>query len=600
MKRNSFFFTLNIFLFNSKYFLSMLTLKNVRKIYGTVRVLEKVAFSIGEGQKVALVGQNGVGKSTLLKIIAGIETPDRGTVQKPNRVLVGYLPQEALADSDETLIQYLRRMTGLGEIEKEMALLEPHLEEPVLLEKYEVLRLEYERLGGYNFSHKSKMVLEGLILSHIDGNRPLSELSGGEKRKATLAGVLLRGVDMLLLDEPTNNLDLPSLLWLEKYLNRSSATCIIASHDRRFLDNVVKKVIEIDWYRRDVTMYTGDWSDFAEMKAHSIRKHKEQYRVQEEERQRLIVSVSQKMDWVERVKNKKAPDKDKMSANFKKERATRKFTASAKALEERQKRLHSVEKPLIRDPLIIPLEPQSGEKESSIVLKKVLFGYPARNATHNVAGGKNGFSGGPVDMKVSFGTRLAILGNNGVGKSTLLKVIEGSLAPLGGKRLCGKKLVFGYLMQEHENISQSSTLYDLFKDRLDMFDRSIVAVHLSFFQFAPDVLNDKISSLSPGERVRLILALLSAMGANVLVLDEPTNHLDLEAIEALEEALDVYKGTIILVTHDRSFLERIRLDQTFVLEDGKLVAITDYESYAKKSLPQIERILKRLDERKVS
>ncbi|MFZ2187684.1 MAG: ABC-F family ATP-binding cassette domain-containing protein [Candidatus Moraniibacteriota bacterium] len=546
----------------------MLTLKNIRKIYGTVRVLEKVAFSIGEGQKVALVGQNGVGKSTLLKIIAGIEMPDRGEVKKPNRVLMGYLPQEAIAESSETLLGYLRRMAGLEDLEKEMGALEPRLDEQEALEKYEVLRTEYERLGGYDFTRKAKSVLEGLMLASIQSDRLVFELSGGEKRKAALAGVLLRGVDMLLLDEPTNNLDLPALLWLERYLNRSSATCIIASHDRRFLDNVVKKVIEIDWYKRDATMYTGGWSSFAEMKAHAIRKHKEQYRVQEDERQRLIISVGQKMDWVERVKNRKAPDKDKLSANFKKERATRKFTASAKALEERQKRLHDVERPLIRDPLYIPLAPQSGDKDSSIHLKKICFGYPG------------GFQGGPIDMKIPFGTRVAILGNNGVGKSTLLKTIEGSLAPLAGKRVCGKKLVFGYLMQEHENVSRAATPYELFKNRLGVFDRDIIAAHLSQFQFAPDVLNDKIASLSPGERVRLILALLSALGANVLILDEPTNHLDLEAIEALEEALDAYSGTILLVTHDRRFLERIRLTQCCVLADGKLTVVKDYDAYA--------------------
>ena len=565
----------------------MLTLKNIRKTYATTRILEKVSFSLGEGQKVALVGQNGVGKSTLLKIIAGIETPDRGEITKPNRVLVGYLPQEAsLESADETLLIYLRRMVGLGALEKEMAFLEPHLEEPVLLEKYEAVRFEYERLGGDNFGDKARVVLDGLILSHIALDRLVSSLSGGEKRKAMLAGVLLRGVDMLLLDEPTNNLDLPALLWLERYLKHSTATCIIASHDRRFLDNVVKKVIEIDWYKRDVTMYTGGWSSYAEMKAHSIRKHREAYRVQEDERERLLVSVGQKMDWVERVKNRKAPDKDKMSSNFKKERATRKFTASARALEERQKRLHTVDKPLIRDPLFIPLTPLLVEKEGSIVLKKVVFGYAS------------GFSAGPLDMKILFGQRIAILGNNGTGKSTLLKTIEGSLPILSGRRTIGKKLIFGYLMQEHENISQSITPYNLFKNRTGIFDRSIIATHLSFFQFAPDVLNDKISSLSPGERVRLIFALLSALNANVLVLDEPTNHLDLEAIEALEEALDAYEGTILLVTHDRHFLERIRLTKTFFLEDGICTEVENYEAYVKKNSSKVNRILKRLEERK--
>ena len=426
------------------------------------------------------------------------------------------------------------------------------------------------------------------MLTHIDSDRLVDELSGGEKRKVALAGVLLRGVDMLLLDEPTNNLDLPALLWLERYLDRSPATCIIASHDRRFLDNVVEKVLEIDWYNRDVTMYAGGWSAYAEMKAHMIRKHKEAYRAQEEERERLLVSIGQKMDWVARTKAKKAPDHDKMTSNFKKERATRKFTMSAKALEERQKRLHTVERPLQRDPLIIPFdeEAESDEEASSIVLKNIRFGYV------------DGFQAGPISLNIPFGSRVAILGNNGTGKSTLLKTIAGELPPLSGERICGEKLVFGYLMQEHENVSRATTPIELFKQRLDIFDRDIIALHLSEFQFSPTVLDDKIASFSPGERVRLILALLSALSANVLVLDEPTNHLDLEAIEALEEALATYHGTILLVTHDRRFLERIRLTESFVLDDGQLTAIENYDAYVSKTMPQIERILKRHEERK--
>lgn len=553
----------------------MLTLKNVRKIYGTQRVLEKVSFSVGEGQKIALVGLNGAGKSTLLKIIAGLETPERGEVLKPNRALIGYLPQEAIAESAETLLGYLHRMTGLAGLEKEMASLEPDLDRPEVLEKYELLRSDYERLGGYDFARKAKSILDGLRLSHIGFDRLVTELSGGEKRKAALAGALLRGADVLLLDEPTNNLDLPALLWLERYLDRSPATCIIASHDRRFLDNVAEKVIEIDWYRRDVTMYGGGWSEFAEMKAHMIRKHKEAYRAQEEERERLIVSSGQKMDWVERVRAKRAPDHDTLSSNYKKERAERKFTMSAKALEERQKRLHTVTRPLERDPLVIPFDTSAADGEkSSIVLKKIRFGYP------------DGFQGGPVDLQIAFGSRVAILGDNGAGKSTLLKTIAGELEPLSGERLCGERLVFGYLMQEHENVSRATTPIELFKKRLDIYDRDIIAAHLGQFQFSPNVLDDKIASFSPGERVRLILALLSALDANVLLLDEPTNHLDLEAIEALEEALETYAGTILLVTHDRRFLERIRLTESFVLEDGTLSAVENYDAYAARMISQ--------------
>jgi ATPase subunit of ABC transporter with duplicated ATPase domains len=293
---------------------------------------------------------------------------------------------------------------------------------------------------------------------------------------------------------------------------------------------------------------------------------------------------NEKKEWVEKVKKSVAPDHDKLVSNYKKERAAKKFDASAKALEGREKRLRSIERPLERSPLVIPLRPEKGAA-GKIVLKKVKFGYPA------------GFQGGPVTFTIPFGTRLAILGNNGVGKSTLLKTITQTLPPLSGSVGVGQALQFGYLMQEHENIARSITPLELFKKRLEIYDRDVVAKHLSQFQFPPDVITDKIASFSPGERVRLILALLSASGANVLVLDEPTNHLDLEAIESLEEALAVYPGTILLVTHDRRFLEKIKLTKNFILKDGKLKPTVSYTTYAKSVAPEVARTLKRFEEK---
>ncbi len=568
----------------------MLTLKNIRKIYGIHRVLEKVSFSIGEGQKVALVGQNGVGKSTLLKIAAGLESFEKGERIVPNRCLLGYLPQETDALPEETLLGYLRRMTGLAELEKEMKRLEKHLDEEAILAQFELVQADFERLGGYDFERRARSVLEGLFLAHVGLERPLSELSGGEKRKAALAGVLLRGVDILFLDEPTNNLDLPALLWLENYLKRSKATCLIASHDRRFLDNVVKKVVEIDWFKREAVMYTGGWSEYAEMKAHAFRRHKEQYRMQEAERERLFESIDEKKEWVVRVKARVAPDHDKLTSNFKKERAVRKFDGAATALQGREKRLDAVERPLERPPLDIVLTAEKNE-ESTIVLKKLLFGYQAKKAGEQV------FQGGPIDLKIPLGTRIAIVGNNGVGKSTLLQTITGALPPLGGAVVHGKQVIFGYLMQEHENISRAITPRELFKNRLPNFDTFQVSLMLSEFQFPPDVLDDKIKNLSPGERVRLILALLSMLHANVLVLDEPTNHLDLEAIEALEESLSIYPGTILLVTHDRLFLERVEISAHYLLEKGLLTVVKNYAEYEQSALPQVKRVLKRLEEK---
>lgn len=561
----------------------MLTLRNIRKNYGTRRVLDKVSFSLGEGQKAALVGQNGVGKSTLLKIIAGLETADRGEIVVPRRAFIGYLPQEAVAESDETLREYLRRMAGLGELEIKMAALEHELDQEERLAEYETITQEYRRLGGYDFERRSKNILEGLFLESVGKKRRVSELSGGEKRKAALAGVLLRGVDILLLDEPTNNLDFPALLWLERYLSRAEVTCLIASHDRTFLDNVVEKVIEIDWMKREAQMYTGGWSDFAAMKARALRRQKELYRIQEEEKERLLVSADQKMDWVGRVKETKGRDNDKLASNFKKERAAKKFTTSAKALEERVKRLDKIEKPFEREPLIFDVASETGE----------VF-LDARDV---VAGYHEGFAFGPFSIYIGQRDRVALLGINGAGKSTILKTLQGVLPPLSGEihRSAGAKV--GDLMQEHENIPREKTPFKIFAERLGIADSEQVLRILSRFQFSPDMASEKLEAFSPGERVRFILALLSVSGANVLVLDEPTNHLDLEAIEALEEALENYPGAIILVTHDRRFLERVHLTHNYLVSENALSPLASYETYAGSLAPEVNRVLRRLEER---
>ncbi|MEK7494323.1 MAG: ABC-F family ATP-binding cassette domain-containing protein, partial [Patescibacteria group bacterium] len=541
---------------------------------------DKVSFSLGEGQKAALVGQNGVGKSTMLRIIARMESADRGEILIPNRALVGYLPQESLAEGDEVLRDYLRRMTGLTDLEREMKQLEPRLEEAEALARFEMLESEYRRLGGYDFERRAQVMLEGLCLSGISLDRPVQELSGGEKRKAALLGVLLRGVDILLLDEPTNNLDLPALVWLEQYLKRSHATILVASHDRRFLDNVVSKVVEIEWFSRNTVLYAGGWTEYAEVKAHKLRRERELYRIQEEERERLTDSKMQKKDWADRVWEQKAPDSDKMASHFKKERAAKKFHASAKALESREKKLNIMERPLERTPLEISLG-ELKDKEASITAKKVEFGY------------KGGFSAGPVSLKIPLGSRIAILGNNGVGKSTLLKTLSGDLEPLSGKVVHGEGVRIGYLMQEHENIDPEEKVGMFFKKRLTEYDPTALKMFLFRFQFMPDVLDDRMKYVSPGERVRLIIALLVLQKVNVLVLDEPTNHLDLEAIEALEEALRDYPGTLLLVTHDRRFLERVPLDKILVMENGKLTEKKSYAEYEAGLLSSLVRITSR-------
>lgn len=539
----------------------MLTIKNIQKNIGGQRVLFKASFSLGEGQRAALIGLNGVGKSTLLKIIAGIEEPITGKVMLPNRVLLGYLPQEAVADKDMTLGEYLREMAGLGGIEAELKSLETHLAEPEAQAKYDVLMAEFERLGGYEFERRMQKVVKGLRIKHLDPTRSILTLSGGERRKIALAGVLLRGVDVLLLDEPTNNLDLPALQFLESWIKASKTTCLIASHDRRFLDEVVTKVIEIDWYKRNTEIFAGNWTQFMETKEHARRRIKEQYRLQEEERTRLLVSKDEKIDWVERVWDKKKRDNDKQADHFKKERAAKKFSASARALEGREKRLHKIDKPVEKEPLELEFfEPQENAGEFSVIFDNVVAGYG------------DTFKVGPIDWIIEYGQKVALLGDNGVGKTTLLKILAGELKPLAGKVLVGEGIQMGYLVQEHDLLLQNEnmTLENYLKQRLPFELHESIGSLMGMYQLSPLFLSNKMKHLSPGERVRALLLILVEQRANCLVLDEPTNHLDLESIEAFEEAMNAFPGMVILVTHDRAFLEHVHLDQKVTLKDGKL------------------------------
>ena len=541
----------------------MLTVKNIRKMVGGQRVLNKASFSLGEGQKAALVGLNGVGKSTLLRIVSGIESADQGSITKPNRVIMGYLPQEAVAEDDMNINEYLRHMAGLAEIEEQLEALKVRLDEPEVQEEYDVLMTEFERLGGYEFERRMQRVITGLRIKEIDKTRSILTLSGGERRKIALAGVLLRGVDMLLLDEPTNNLDMPALLFLENWLKQNKkTTCLIASHDRRFLDAVVTKVIEIDWYRRDTQIFTGNWSQFEEVKEHARRSHNEQYRLQEEERTRLTESKAQKIDWVTRVWDKKRRDHDKLVDHFKKERAAKKFSASARALEGREKRMSKIEKLVEREPLELDFyEPEEElAKMFAVDLRKVTAGY------------LGAFSLGPIDWHISYGEKIALLGDNGAGKTTLLRAVTGDLPPLSGKVTIGEEVKIGYLIQEHDLLLQNENLKleEYLKSRLPYELHEKIPTLIGIYQLSPLFLSQKMKHLSPGERMRVLLLILVEQKANFLLLDEPTNHLDLESIQAFEEAVNAFPGTVIVVTHDRMFLEAIDLTQVAVLRDGQL------------------------------
>lgn len=558
----------------------MIKAQKIQKSYGSLLVLSDVSFSLGRGQKVALVGRNGTGKTTLLKIIAGLEDPDSGKIIIARDVCIGYLPQNPIFLGNESIMDYLRQVSDIDVLEKEMETLSVDLSNPENAKSYDKVQSKYEHLGGYSFVHKAEVVLSGFGFDDVPLDRPMSNLSSGQKSKVVLAGILLKGVDLLLLDEPTNNLDLPALIWLEDFLEKSEASCIIVSHDRRFLDRVARKIFELDWHTHTLTVTGGAYSDYLEMVAKRTAGQKEEYRIQQEEIERLSERARAKKADATKGSHWTGNDSDKFLRGFKRDRAG-KSSKVAKAIEKRIEQMDKIEKPVERKPFEISLEAEADSSALDVRLTDVVAGYPGT------------FSIGPLSLEVRYSDRVGIMGLNGTGKSTLLKTITGQIAPLSGKVEIGSGIKIGNMMQEHETLPRERTLLEFIAERVS-FNRQDSYAKLSKFGFDERQAGLPISTLSPGGRARLLLALFSAQSVNMLVLDEPTNHLDLEAMEALEETLKTYLGTILLVSHDRYFIEKAFINTTYVLSGGILTRIPDYKTYVESAEKRARKLLKLL------
>ena len=558
----------------------MIQATHIQKSYGSMIVLADVSFSLAKGQKVALVGDNGIGKTTLLKIVAGLEETDAGTIEVASTACIGYLPQDTSLVGDETIEEYLRQVTGVDVLERKLEELTSHLEDEAKAREYGDLHEQYEHLDGYAFEHRIKVMLSGFGLDSIGLGHSVSNLSSGQKSKVALAGILLKGVDLLLLDEPTNNLDLPALIWLEDFLRKSEAAAIVVSHDRRFLDRIVRKIFELDRNTRTLNISGGTYSDYLEMIAKRIARQKLDYRLQQEEIERLNEQARQQRAASAKGSNWRGSDNDKFLRGFKRDRAGR-SSRMAKNIEKRIEQMDKVERPIERDPLEIPLEAEVGPGTLDIRLTDVVAGYA------------DGFTVGPMSFDVRFKSRVGIMGLNGSGKSTILKTITGVLPALGGKIEIGSGVKLGNMMQEHESLPRGETLLEFLMKRA-WLSQEMSYAKLARFGFDEQQVKQPIGTLSPGGRARLLLALFSAQSVNMLVLDEPTNHLDLEALNALEETLQSYEGTVLLVSHDRYFLETARLDTTYFLSDGVLTKIPDYKAYVADAEARAQQLLKSL------
>ncbi len=511
-----------------------LAARNISKSYAAAQVLDHVSLIVSPGDRVGIVGPNGIGKSTLLRVLAGLEKPDRGEVVRSGAV--GYLPQEPEARPGETVRGYLARRTGVGAAEHEMDELAARLaREPALAHAYSEALERYLLLGGEDFDARAGAVLDGVGLGRRD-ERELASLSGGEAARVALAAILLARFDVFLLDEPTNNLDFAGLDRLERFLDELAAGVVLVSHDRAFLDRTVTRVVEIEGETRKVHEYAGTWSDYEAARERARGQHEAAYADYVIERDRYTTLLSTRRSEA-RAGGAMA---DRRGTN-----ALRGKVAQAK---HHLERLEVVDKPWSpwRLQLQFATPPPTG--------------FIAELAGAHVEVGS--FTIGPVDVLLGYGDRLAVVGPNGSGKTTLIRALTGDLPLAGGQRRIGSGTVFGELNQARDLFT--GTLIDDFA-RLAALATTDARTLLAKFALGADDVDRDAESLSPGERTRAGLALLAARGVNCLILDEPTNHLDLEAIEELETALARYEGSLVVVTHDRRFLERIEITRTLAL-----------------------------------
>ncbi|HMG45214.1 MAG TPA: ABC-F family ATP-binding cassette domain-containing protein [Acidimicrobiales bacterium] len=533
-----------------------LVARGITVSFGPATVLDRVDLTIGSGDRLGVVAPNGTGKSTLLKVLAGTIAPDQGSVSlAPATATVGYLPQEPERRPGEPVRAALARRTGVAAatVELEVATLALAVSEPGADDRYALAFDRWLRLGGADLDVRAAEVAADLGLPEVVLDQDMSTLSGGQAARVSLAGILLSQHDVLLLDEPTNDLDFDGLDRLEQFVARSPAAMAIVSHDRAFLARTIRSVLEIDEHHHQGTLYNGGWEAFQEEKAVARRHAEEAYTEYRGTRRDLEDRARRQRQWaVAGVKreSKRPRDNDKAQRDFRINR-TEKQAAKVQITEKALDRLDQVEKPWEgwQLQLDIAAAPRSGDVVARLTGAMVERGD---------------FRLGPIDLEVRWADRLAILGPNGSGKTTLLAAILGRLPLAAGDRWLGPGVVVGELDQARAQLTDTRPLIDAFTAATGLLVQEARSLLAKFGLSADHVLRTA-ASLSPGERTRAVLATLMAQGVNCLVLDEPTNHLDIAAIEQLEQALTTWHGTLLLVTHDRTFLEAVDVDHTIEL-----------------------------------
>ncbi len=533
--------------------------RNLTKAYGTDVILEKVSFHINQGDRVGIIGVNGAGKTTLLKMLTGELPCEEGEYFISGDLRIGYLKQDAGFDSEKTVIEEARAVfRHFPQMEKEMEeLLQQVSENPEdpeksegLLHRYEQIRERYDRMGGYSYQSELRGILSSMAFDESTYDKKISSLSGGEKTRLALALLLLEKPDILLLDEPTNHLDIGTLRWLEQYLKGYRGTIILVSHDRYFLNETVTRIFEINHHR--LSIYEGNYAFYA--RERKVRRDTERRAYEKQQKE-----IARQEDMIRRFK----------------QRGTEKLAKRAASRERQLEHMERIERPdgeHGRMGLRFHQEFQSGR---DVLLAEDLsktFGYGAsrRELFHD------------VNMDIKRGERVCIVGDNGTGKTTLLRMLLGDIDPGSGRIRIGHNVQFGYYDQGQQRLSDELTVIEELQEAYHLYTDGELRNILGRFLFQGEQVFLPVGSLSGGEKARLALLKLMLSGSNVLVLDEPTNHLDIESKEIFEEALLDFPGTCIIVSHDRYFLNRIPTRIMELTPDGLVNYLGRYDYYVEK------------------
>jgi len=540
----------------------LLQVNQLNKYYGADLVLSNIKLEIHTRDRIALVGRNGTGKSTLLKIIAGELAYDSGEIIKPKEVTIGFLDQHTGLVSDRTIwdemltvFEDLRSMEKrLRNLEQEMAKKEIYTDEgkyKQILSEYDYLQHEFKEQGGYQYEADIRSVLHGLNFSSFNYQETkISNLSGGQKTRLALGKLLLSKPEILILDEPTNHLDIDTLTWLEQYLQSYDGAILIVSHDRYFLDKLVNQVYECA--QTTLTKYVGNYSQYLVQKAENYERDLKMYEKQQDEIARM---------------------KEFIAKNLTRASTTKRAQSRRKALE----RMQLIDKPHGDDKsanFSFQIERQSGNEVLNVV--DLAIGYGSNQISKN------------IHFRIQRGDSIALLGPNGVGKSTLLKTIVGQLQALSGNIHFGANVTIAYYDQEQANLTSNKRVLNELWDEYPTKTEKEIRTILGNFLFSGDDVLKTVSTLSGGEKARLSLAKLMMINANFLILDEPTNHLDLDSKEILENALVDFPGTILFVSHDRYFINRIATKVFELSTDGVTEYLGDYDYYIEKKEEMIE------------